>query len=261
MTIKTNVTVNPSEIQTPRYQRNLDVRRVEKIASEFNAAALGAITIVKRPDGTLWIIDGNHRRNAAIRVGHMEMFAIQYEGLTLAEEAALFLELNSTKQVQAVDRFHASVLAGDKQSVQIAEVLAGHGWTVSMDNRPGKIASVSALGNIYQGLGIAGRKPGVDLVDEAMAIVTGAWGSNRDGGQGQIIRGIAKVLARYEGQIERGSLIERLSKITPATLIAESKATASAIGCISDVGVARRVVQHYNARKRTGQIAEWNWSR
>lgn len=261
MTTKTNITVNPSEIQTPRYQRNLDVRRVEKIAADFNPAALGAITVVKRADGTLWIIDGNHRRNAAIRVGHKEMFAIQYEGLTLAEEAALFLELNATKQVQAVDRFHASVLAGDPQSVEIAEVLARHGWSVSMDNRPGKIASVAALGNIYQGVGIAGQKPGVQLVDDTMATVTAAWGLNRDGGQGQIIRGIAKVLVRYEGQIDRGSLVERLSKITPATLIAEGKATASAIGCIADVGVARRIIQHYNARKRTGQVTDWEWSR
>jgi len=172
MTTKTNVTVNPSEIQTPRYQRNLDVRRVEKIAAEFNPAALGAIIIAKRTDGTLWIIDGNHRRNAAIRVGHKEMFAIQHEGLTHAKEAAMFLDLNATKQVQAVDRFHASVLAGDKQSVEIAKACARHGWTVSMDSRPGTIASVAALGNIYQGLGIAGRKPGIELVDETLAIIT-----------------------------------------------------------------------------------------
>lgn len=261
MTTKTNVTIKPSEILVPIYQRNHDQRRVDKMAAEFNRAALGAITIVKRADGTIWVVDGNHRRLTCIKVGVAEMFAIQYEGLTLAEEASLFLGLNSTKQVQAVDRFHASVLAGDPQSVQIAEAVASHGWTVSMSSEPGRIASVSALGMIYQGLGIAGQESSVKLVNDTLATITAAWGLNRDGGQGQIIRGIAKVLVRYEGEINQGSLIERLSKITPANLIAQGKATASALGCAADLGVARAVVALYNSRKRVGQLTEWTWSR
>lgn len=261
MTTKTNVTVSPAEIQTPIYQRNLDVRRVEKIAAEFNADALGAITIVKRADGTLWIIDGNHRRNAAIRVGHKSLFAIQYEGLTRAEEAGLFLELNSTKQVQPVDRFNASVLAGDPRSVAIAKSAGSHGWNIAMNSGPGNLSSVMALGQIFDGVGIAGQKPGVALVDNTLAVITAAWGLNRDGGQAQIIKGIAKVLVRYDGEISHASLIERLSKVTPANVIAQGKATAAALGCIADIGVARSVVNLYNARKRTGQLTDWTWLR
>ena len=261
MTTKTNVTVNPAELQTPVYQRSVNERRVAKIANDFDPNALGAITIVKRPDGSRWVVDGRHRGNAAIRNGLTEMYAIQYEGLTVAQEAQLFLDLNDMKLVSAIDKHRASVYAEVPEAVAVEQVITSHGWRVAQGHEDGSISAIGSVYSVCKGLGIAGANAGPKLLDKVLTVITGAWGHNRDASHELILRGIGKVIARYEGDIDLQLLTKKLSKVTPTNLAAEGRARAAALTVNKDVGVAGRIVQIYNASRSAGRIADWTWSR
>src|SRR4051794_31726791 len=50
----------------PTYQRPLNDRKRLRIASAFNWAAFGVLICARRPDGTIWVIDGQHRLSAAM---------------------------------------------------------------------------------------------------------------------------------------------------------------------------------------------------
>ena len=80
-----------------QYQRPLDWRRVERLAQHLRPESLGTLLINQRPDGTYWIVDGQHRIEAMRQV-YGEAFAwwaflIHVAGP--AEEAAIFVEVNA----------------------------------------------------------------------------------------------------------------------------------------------------------------------
>lgn len=256
MNVKTNVTVSPSNLTVPTYQRAINDRSLRNIASNFNPAALGAITISKRGDGTLAIIDGRHRNAAALEVGHPELFAIQYEGLTLAEEAALFLELNATRQVTATDKFKASVQAESEHHVLMDAIIRSRGWVVSAGKGRATIAAVVAIEQIFNHDGDG------ELLANVLDVITTAWPERpSDAVAASMLKGTAKVLTRYGESVKRNTLIDKLRKATPATIIGEANGYKAALNCSADIGVARALVNRYNKSMRTGQIEEWIWTK
>ena len=81
----------------PVVQRTrLSEPKVRKIFANFNPDALGVITVSLRKDLTYVVLDGMHRVEAVRRLTDNTgtMAAHVLEGLSLAEEAEIFLDLN-----------------------------------------------------------------------------------------------------------------------------------------------------------------------
>lgn len=52
----------------PAYQRDVDERRVTKMAGEFDPRLLGVLEVSARDDSRFAILDGQHRHALALRV-------------------------------------------------------------------------------------------------------------------------------------------------------------------------------------------------
>lgn len=98
------IIANPATFRTPSYQRDTDTRRADKIAEAFDLSSFGTVTVSRRKDGHLYIVDGKHRSTAAVKNGLEGVPTLVLDGLTEEQEAAKFLKLNETKTVSAVDR-------------------------------------------------------------------------------------------------------------------------------------------------------------
>lgn len=110
------------------YQRDLAENRVRKITKEFSPDLLGIITISQREDGRLFIIDGNHRVEAAKRCKVPQLFAEVFIGLTREQEAELFVKLNSGQKSPSFnDKLRAKIEAKDPQSVAYLDILNASG--------------------------------------------------------------------------------------------------------------------------------------
>lgn len=255
-----NSIVNVADLQMPAYQRARQAPHVARIAAAWNPAAAGAITVSRRADGTMVILDGSHRVGAAIEVGCKTLLAIVYEGLTLAEEAAMFLELNNTRKLGAIDRFRAAVLAGETAATEINDAITALGWKVSYSSDDGNLAAVAAIEGVYKAQGIPGHAGGKDFVYEVLDVITRAWGRDRDGMQGGLIQGISSVLGRYGDQIDVDGLVDRLAKTTPNRLLGQGKSLSDALNVRVRGGVARAVVNLYNQRRRSHVVQPYEWT-
>jgi hypothetical protein len=100
------------------YQRDGINSRVVELAKDWWWMACGVLTVVKRTDGRLVIIDGQHRWLAACNRSDIDkMPCIVFDELEggVAQEAAAFVKANTNrKTVKSADMFKARGVAGDE---------------------------------------------------------------------------------------------------------------------------------------------------
>lgn len=139
-----------------RYQRELDVKRVESIARKWDWSLLGVPVVSKRSDGSHIRLDGQHRLAACIAAGHGDVSVMMqvHEGLSVQEEAALFLQLNgemggSRKAVGKIDRFKARIVAKEPTALEIQGILHASGCKVARSQQRGGIMAVEAVERAY----------------------------------------------------------------------------------------------------------------
>lgn len=202
----------------PEVQRALGVSpaHVKRIRQNWEPKATGRITVSKRPDGRLVVIDGMHRVEAA--PPDFVFRCDVHEGLTFEEECDLFRKLNTTRVRSAFDDFDKGVKAGDPECIEIAGVVAGRGLKIGPVPSDGRVAAVASLRNVYKSVG-------ADGLDRTLGIVTEAWGPRADALDGKIIQGIGQLVASQNGALDDAALVKKLSKYAggPTGLLGAAK--------------------------------------
>jgi hypothetical protein len=199
----------------PTYQRVCDVRRARKMCAAWDPRLAGILEVSDRGEGAsprFAIIDGQHRW-AAVKFlqDPPPMVANVHCGLTLAEEAALFDQLNrKRKQVNIWEQWRARRTAGDGQVVAIEKVLDKYGVKVDTAPRDGNVGCVGTLEKIEQ-IDIA-------LLDETLGLITDVWGVRRDALDAPIIHGLALVLDNLRDQVDLERLADALIDVLPRQL-------------------------------------------
>jgi len=163
----------------PSYQRSLDGRAsqklVEAIAKKWDWRLCLPLLVAAR-DRDLYIIDGQHRWEAATRrgdIGFLPCAVGQYDGA--AEEAALFVAANRRRvAVNRLDLFRAALAAGDEPTATIDAMLAGAGLTIAEHSsgkslKPGQVNSTARL---FEAL----HKRGAERLGHVVAILGSAFG-------------------------------------------------------------------------------------
>jgi hypothetical protein len=145
--------IKPNETTVDhRYQRDLDGRRVDAMASGYNPSLVGVPVISRRGDGTLVRIDGQHRLAANIAAGHGDAAILMelHEELSLREEAELFLRLNGgRKAVGQIDKYRARLEAHEPVALDIQATLKRVGCKISKSLQRGGVMAVQAVEYAY----------------------------------------------------------------------------------------------------------------
>src|SRR5581483_5377546 len=100
----------------PTYQRSLNDPKRLRIAKDFNWAAFGVLLVARRNDGSLWVIDGQHRLMAAQSRSDIKdvPVAIFEFGGNVTDEAKDFLIANKNRRpLSGVESFKALAVSGD----------------------------------------------------------------------------------------------------------------------------------------------------
>lgn len=236
------------------YQRELDEVRVQKMARDFRIALVGIIEVSLRADGRHAILDGQHRwatvRDVAFADPVTRHVACRvHQGLTVAEEAALYHQLNTTRrQLTGWDRWLARRGAGDPVVASIEALLARHDLKVAL--RGG--------GNIFRATRTAEKiveLNGLSLLDEVVSIVRAAWPDDQNGMDGQILHGLAHVLNNYSrDELDTSRLTETLAGIMPRQLGARAAAVRELHKGTLDRLAAHVIVERYNAIKGIAKV-------
>lgn len=180
------------------YQRSTDNdasrRLIASIAANFDWRLCAPLVVSRRPDGTLSVIDGQHRTVAAKMRGdipHMPCCVFNYSGPE--EEARMFISANrARKPMNRLDDFHAALAAADEDALEIQRLVTEAGLSITRNTsssawKPGEIAFTASIASTL-------RKHGEQIVSAALTNIAEAFPDQKVVHSGSIFMGLVKVL-------------------------------------------------------------------
>lgn len=231
---------------------------IERMASEWDRARVGAIYLSMRPDGRFAVLDGNHRVMACrvVEGDDATLPARIYLDLTLKEEADLFTAFNRDRaQPRPGDVFRARLAAGDKGAIEIKNIVESLGLRLALDGQAadGAINAIAAIEKIYQQYGANGLR-------EVLLTLRNTMGTGASAIQAPVLKALAAFMVRYYAHphFDKARLYGVLSTHSPAQLKALSRtiqSTSSAIDSGTANGMA--ILTLYNDKLRKGALPEW----
>lgn len=195
----------------PTYQRVLDVKRVERIADDFNPALLGTLEVSRR-NGKCAVFDGQHRLAALKRRGAKDAPCLIHEGLTVPQEAMLFVNLQTQrKTLTPMDRFKARLAAGDAKAKDILAIAAEYGYSIQQGGHAKEIGAVSALDRVYD-------RGGSVLLEKVFLLLL-TWQGEPRSTDGALIEGLGIAIERFESDKRWAGIRSALEDITATSLL------------------------------------------
>jgi hypothetical protein len=131
------------------YQRDhIREGRVNRICSEWSWVSYGVLTVGRRPDETLWVIDGQHRKLAADKRSDIDLLpCLVFDMAEQSAEAKAFLAGNDRGSVTVLDSFKALLAQDDATAVTLRAALTHAGYVVSKSQSAG---TVTCIGTLYR---------------------------------------------------------------------------------------------------------------
>lgn len=149
--------LQPEELAIdPSYQRSIagtdSQRLIRAIAKRWNWDLCLPLVVSRRADGNLYVIDGQHRLEAArlrTDIAHLPCVVGNYSDA--AAEAANFVHLNQRRRpLTGLDLFKAAVASGDSEANDIAQAIADADLTLAphltaVGWKPGMIGHIGGV--------------------------------------------------------------------------------------------------------------------
>jgi len=255
-----DVSVNDLTVD-PQVQRfHFNPRKVEQIVKNYNPDMIGRITASRRNAVTIVIVDGWHRWEAVRRLtdstGTIPVRV--FEGLTLAEEAQMFLTLNPGNQPTALDRYRMRLIIGEPVIVAADKALHEYGWAVHPMPGNSHLQCVKAVERVQL---LATKNEGQeDLLANTMRVISRAWGHGREGATATLIEGIAAFLLEHRNrkQFDEDRLIQALKSYSGQAfgLLGDAQQLARMSKMRPAMAVADQVTKEYNRGLRVGGSSE-----
>lgn len=241
--------LRPSQIRIdPLYQRELDVKRVERIAREFNGDTFNEPKVSYR-DGVYWVFDGQHSIGAWRKVHEGEDKPIPckvFKGMTWVDECDAFIRQNGiSKDPTTNQKLRAAYNEKRPDVVSMVQGAQLVGFIVDfsqskVDNR---IVATSSLFKAYTKLGYQ------QYVDMLTAIKE-AWNGVSDSLSNQIINGMTTFYSLYGGNFAREDLVSSLRKTRPIDIIRDGK------NAVKGNGYAKEILKYYNNRRSKRRLPD-----
>lgn len=233
------------------YQRELDVKRAEKIAATWDRRLVGVLEVSDRGETAYpryAIINGQHRWGAAARLSIDKLAANVHTGLSVADEAKLFFDIDAkTRALTTWDRWHARSAAGDQAVVAIERIAAECGLAVTQNPGPKNLQCCAALERIWS-------RSTPEVLADTLVLVLDVWPGDVDGRKAVVLEGLALVLDTYSMSIDNGRVGDAMSELTPRQLLVRARDMQERSGGTLTRCVAWILVNLYNRQSRRGHL-------
>lgn len=194
------------------YQREIEEAHVERLLRDFEPLLVGTLAVSLRDDGEMYVLDGQQRLQVFHRLGFGErkVDAKVWVGLTQAEEAKVFLGLNSGKTINAANRLRARKTAGERVAAEVDAAVTEAGFEVDYRNGavPYRIAAVTSVEAVYEAAGGLERG-GFERTKAALVLHRKLWNGRRSH-EAALIRAVGAFTIRHYGHIRVDLLARRL---------------------------------------------------
>lgn len=187
------------------YARPLSEGRLKQLRREWDPLAVSPLTLSRRTDNTLWVIDGNHRRYIAHEKGMSQLPAMVHSGLERAQEADLYTKLGTVLGQTPWTRFQARLAAGDETARDIVRIAEQHDLEIRGDygQANSKVQAVARIEWVY----VRGGPEGLSWT---LGLLTAAFGGDRESLGELQLEGVFGFYLRYADKVDRGEVAELL---------------------------------------------------
>jgi hypothetical protein len=235
------------------YQRDLSLDLVDQIDREYDPRATSAITVVKRANGDLYIVNGQHRAAGAKRHGEEYIMAEVFEGIDPEHEAKLRLKGNTRRTDKPQERFRAQIAAGDPESLAIQGIVERFDSQVNRNPDQNRgINAISALETIYR------RDRNGTTLARVLEMIQASFGECHGKAVSvAMMKGVAFLLDRNGSDMDRQRMIEKLSQYGPTGIHRIAVNIKAAMGGAMWMNYYRAMVEVYN--EKLGERARLEW--
>ena len=130
------------------YQRDARSSRVSRISKDWDWVQFGAISVSQRLDNSYFVIDGQHRHQAAMMRDDIdELPCMVFDMANTSDEARGYLSINTMKSAPTMaERFRVMVKLGeDKEAVKLQELAIECGREIDGQTRSHSIGCIARI--------------------------------------------------------------------------------------------------------------------
>lgn len=235
----------------PEYQRPTSDKKIKQIRDHFQPESLGVFIVSHRTDDTEVMLDGQHRQAAAVEVGYFVHWCQIYEGLTQAQEAAIFVGCNTQRFVPSpFYRFRAQKVAAVAGAADIERICAEMGAPISNSHGKG-ITAVTAVQKIFE-------KGGEPYLRQVIGLTQEIWGGDLHVYDGYVLQALDLFLSAY-GSHENFTVdkfIEKMKRQTLSDFLADANGFSRLYGGRTPINLARAFLRAYNWRIQVNKLPD-----
>lgn len=186
-----------------RVQREKIVEgKLNRFRQKYNPRALGTFEVSRRSNGKLCLLDGMHRRLVILEKepqGNDFLVTCRvHVGLSLQEEAELFVDLNNQQAASALDLHKVRVVQKDPVALALNQAVETYGWKIGAGT--GAISAIKVLETLYYAgeEAFEGGGYGPQLVEDTVGVVTNAWGLDNKAVSQQVLKSVGEFILDTE---------------------------------------------------------------
>lgn len=205
------------------YQRELDESRVNAMAKAFDESRIGVPVVSIRKDGSYVVLDAQHRLEAMRRAGHqnMKVMCEVHNGLSLKDEATLYLKLNGgRKAVGTHDRYKARLTAHEPIAIEFTKIVESLGLRLGRVGGKATICAIHSIETVHR------RRGNLEITLSVLK----RWGAGDIAAfDGELIKDMSGFLLNRKEEIDTNDLVSRLNRIDPGHVLRKIKAMSDAV--------------------------------
>jgi len=229
------------------YQRVIKLERIKKMVENWKPDSVGTPEVSFR-DGVYWLIDGNHRRVAAMQLGLTHLDCKVHTGLTIDEEARMFVIMNGERTAPTIgDLFKAKLAYRDASAIALRDTIENECGLQLKLNGKSTETGIPLTTTLYKMWEDAGHDEFKQTIETIKAIWLGypkAWNSG-------FIIGVNHFLYVHP-QVPFEEFEKKLCGATPNVII--GRAVGSTTGNMNSQTIYRILVDYYNVKRRSGRL-------
>jgi len=238
----------------PDIQRGEESGEINRIVSRFNENALGTLVVAHREisingrttSSVRSLLDGQQRRAALLLLNYDKpVRVLVHYGLTRAEEARLFLDLNERRSIGAWQKFRTRLTAEEPQAIAIKTVLEE--CNITMGGAKG-FNAIDKADRIFA------WKNGRDHLKWALQMVRDIYNDEtaRPFYDGRVIMAFALLHQHCSRFIDEQRLVEKLVAVGGGghKLLGYGKTIQDVKRGALEVNIADAIISYYNLHKR-----------
>ena len=233
----------------PKVQRNIRPGWVNEIADRFDPDKFGELNVIKSGHRYL-VFNGQHRLQAARQVygDKQKVPCAVYDDIPVERQAELFLGLNSTRAVRAIDKWKVRIVAKEEPVITIEKILAEHDLCTSDASGEGTVQAVTALEKVYGNYG-------EDVFRRTIQLLEDTWGHDEYTFDGTLLKAIGLLVNKFDGQVDVADLTRKLARSGgPGRLLGQARDYAKVSGMAVPRAMCEKIVNIYNKGRRMKQL-------